>query len=197
MSKQVICVTNRHLCKGDFLEQIEKISLSGVDKIVLREKDLSPEDYLILADKVLNICSKNSTECVQHNFIDVAKKLNYNKIHLPLHILQKHSEDLKNFKLIGCSTHSQIQANDAIKYGANYIFCGHIFKTDCKKDLEPRGLEFLNSICKESHIPVFAIGGINESNAHLAFENGASGVCLMSELMISDNPDKIVSAIKK
>lgn len=37
----MICVTNRKLCRGDFLERIEQLAAGGADAILLREKDLS------------------------------------------------------------------------------------------------------------------------------------------------------------
>ena len=37
----MICVTNRKLCRGDFLERIRQLAAGGADVILLREKDLS------------------------------------------------------------------------------------------------------------------------------------------------------------
>ncbi len=36
---KLLCVTNRKLCRGDFLARIERIAACGVAGIVLREKD--------------------------------------------------------------------------------------------------------------------------------------------------------------
>ena len=42
---KLVCVTARALCPGDFLAQLERVAAAGVDKIILREKDLpEPED---------------------------------------------------------------------------------------------------------------------------------------------------------
>ena len=48
--KQVIAVTNRHLCEGDFLRQVERVASLGVRAVILREKDLSPAEYTVLAE---------------------------------------------------------------------------------------------------------------------------------------------------
>ena len=65
------------------------------------------------------------------------------------------------FKVIGTSVHSVEDAIKAEQLGATYMTAGHIFATDCKKGLPPRGLDFLKNVCDTVQIPVYAIGGIN------------------------------------
>ena len=52
----ILCITNRKLCKDDFLKRIQIIAAAQPKAIVLREKDLSEEAYTILAEKVMHIC---------------------------------------------------------------------------------------------------------------------------------------------
>ena len=54
----ILCVTKRSLCKEDFLVRIEKIAKTEAAGIILREKDLSKEEYQALAEKVLAICQR-------------------------------------------------------------------------------------------------------------------------------------------
>ena len=192
---KILAITNRHLCNNDFLTQIQDIcSLNekntGIKSvsIVLREKDLSENDYKDLAAKVMKICEKNNTECILHNFYNVAKELNCKKIHLPLHVLKAKSNVCKEFNEIGVSIHSVSEAIEAVNLGATYITAGHIFATDCKKDIPPRGLSFLSSVCNCVNIPVYAIGGISISNAQEAINAGADGICIMSGLMNCKDP---------
>ena len=58
---------------------------------------------------------------------------------------------------------------------------GHIFATDCKKDLPPRGLEFLKEVCNSVTIPVYAIGGIKLSDVQM--DEITKGGCIMSGMM--------------
>jgi len=155
--------------------------------IVLREKDLSEDDYKDLAVKVLKICKKNNTECILHTYYKVAKELNLKKIHLPLHVLKSNMNICKEFNEVGVSIHSVSEAIEAVNLGATYITAGHIFATDCKKDIAPRGLSFLLSVCSSVNIPVYAIGGISSTNAQKAIKAGADGICIMSGLMTCKN----------
>ena len=192
---KILAITNRHLCNNDFLEQIQDICSLNEKKtviksvsIVLREKDLSENDYKDLAAKVIKICEKNNTECILHNFYKVAKELNCKKIHLPLHVLKSKPDVCKEFNEVGVSIHSVSEAIEAVNLGATYITAGHIFATDCKKDIPPRGLSFLSSVCSSVNIPVYAIGGISPENAEKAINAGAEGICIMSGLMNCKNP---------
>lgn len=191
---KLLAITNRHLCNNDFLEQIEDIctlneknTIIKSVSIVLREKDLSENNYKDLAAKVLKICEKNNTECILHTYYKVAKELNHKKIHLPLHVLKSNPNISKEFNEVGVSIHSASEAIEAVSLGATYITAGHIFSTDCKKDVPPRGLSFLSSICSSVNIPVYAIGGISPANAQKAIDTGAEGICIMSGLMTCKN----------
>jgi thiamine-phosphate pyrophosphorylase len=192
---KILAITNRHLCNNDFLEQIQKICTLNEKKskvksvsIVLREKDLSENDYKHLAAKVIKICEKNNTECILHTYYTVAKELNCKKIHLPLHVLKSNPDLCKEFDEVGISIHSVSEAIEAVSLGATYITAGHIFATDCKKDIPPRGLNFLSSVCSSVNIPVYAIGGISPENAEKAIDAGGDGICIMSGLMNCKNP---------
>ncbi|RKI42099.1 thiamine phosphate synthase [bacterium D16-51] len=177
---KLIAVTNRKLCRGDFLGQIEILAEAGVDSIVLREKDLGEEEYEPLAIQVLDICREYRTECILHQNIGIAGILGQKKIHLSLPAAQKNKEALKGFQVVGVSTHSLEQVQEAEKCNASYVFFGHVFPTDCKKGVPPRGLHFLQEICHNASVPVYAIGGITPQNAAQAVKAGAAGVCVMS-----------------
>ena len=185
-----ICITNRKIAEEnglDFLEQIERVAKKRPFKIILREKDLSETDYKKLAGKCFEICRKYNIEFAVNKFIAVAKDIGIKNIHLSATDFFENVNDLSFFECTGVSIHSKEEAKRAEKSGADYLIAGHIFKTDCKKDIPPRGVGFLKEICNSVKIPVFAIGGITSENACDCIKNNASGVCLMSSFMKSEN----------
>lgn len=184
----IICVTNRKLCVENFAERIEKIAAYHPAGIILREKDLQPEEYRELAKQAMDICIKYDTRCILHKFVDVAIELKADAIHLPLHILRGMSlAQKKHFKHLGASCHSVEDALEAEKLGCTYILAGHIFETDCKKGLPGRGISFLREVCNAVSIPVYGIGGISNDNIGEVRMAGASGACLMSSLMVCED----------
>jgi thiamine-phosphate pyrophosphorylase len=97
---------------------------------------------------------------------------------------EREYQRIGGFKWRGASAHSLGDAKKAQELGASYITLSHIFETDCKAGLEPRGLEFLHEVCEKISIPVYALGGICAENEEYAIKAGAAGACRMSDYMI-------------
>ena len=189
--QNLICVTNRHLCKGDLLTRIEEIVKYKPKAVLLREKDLTESEYETLAKDVMQICKKKSVPCILHNFVDVALKLKVDSIHMTFAMLRIMSaEDKSKFHDIGASCHSAEEARKAQSASCTYIIAGHIFDTMSKKDLPPRGLDFFQEVIKNVTIPVYAIGGINKENIDIILDFKAGGACVMSGPMQCDNIDE-------
>ena len=175
---KLIAVSNRALCNDNFVERIRKISELGIP-VILREKDLSENEYYRL------LCSVNVPEITAHTYAGAAQRFGCRRIHMPLPALER--VDVSDFESVGASVHSVEQALRAVRLGATYLTAGHIFATDCKKGLPPRGVNLIKEIKSAVDIPVYAIGGITPRNAGEAINAGADGVCVMSGFMTCDN----------
>ena len=128
---KIIAVSNRKLCNRPFLEQIERVCKIHPEAVILREKDLTEEEYGTLAKEVMNICRRYQVSCILHNFWKTALELGCTSVHLPLPILQKIAdEEKKKFTKIGISIHSVEEAKEAEQLGASYLTAGHIYATD-------------------------------------------------------------------
>ena len=194
-------ISNRKLCENENLEkQIEKIFSAYERKIILknfdivaltlREKDLNKNEYLKLIEKVYPICQKYKINLILHQNYDLNldDKYKIDGIHLSYNIFKSLNENIKaelikKYKRIGVSIHSLNEAKEVESLGASYVVAGHIFETDCKKGLEPRGLKFIKDLSSALSIPIFAIGGIDEKNSLSVINSGAFSVCMMSTLM--------------
>ena len=195
---KLLCVTNRALCREDFLTRLERIARAGADGIILREKDLSPADYRALARQVLALCARHGVPCILHTFSGEAAELGARALHLPLPLLAALDETARTgFPCLGASCHSAEEALQAERLGCSYVTAGHIFETDCKAGLPGRGLEFLADVCRRLSIPVYAIGGIAGSNLAAVRAAGAAGACVMSGPMTAPDPEAYFSALRR
>lgn len=99
---ELVVITNRKLCQGDFLERIRLLCEAGVDKLVLREKDLDEQEYERLAGDVMEICKRYPVKCILHQHLAVAEKLllqgksdrkiSVDGIHLSVPLIKQYSE---------------------------------------------------------------------------------------------------------
>lgn len=192
-----IAISNRHIfwkntdgvenmdAYVDYLSQLCK----NVDILILREKDLDEAAYQSLAGQVLKNCI-GGAEVYLHTYLMTACKLCSTGIHLPLPLARNYEKDgllavaKKELKEIGISVHSIEEGREAEKLGATYVTYSHVFETDCKKGLPPRGLDALREVCRNLRIPVYALGGITAENENKTFVAGAAGACRMSDYML-------------
>lgn len=187
----LIFITNRRLCKDNFINRIGQLASAEPHAIILREKEMGQAEYEVLALKIKAICDyKNVTLIINQN-IDIALKLGIPNIHLSMEALRKSRTRVTGFAQIGASVHSGEEAVEAQKLGATYLIAGHIFPTECKKDAPPRGLGFLEDVCSAVTIPVFAVGGITGERVGTVLAAGAAGMCIMSEAMTCSRPSEL------
>lgn len=167
----------------------------GVDAIILREKDLVFDELMPLALEIKRIVENSKTQLIVNTNIDVAKAIEANGIQVSFNDFMKKKYNYKG--IFGISVHSLEEAIVAAQKGASYLLAGHIFETDCKKGLQPKGIEFIQDIKKNVNIPVIALGGITLDNVNEVILAGADGIAVMSSIMTSDNPYDLVLKYKQ
>ncbi|AXP09513.1 thiamine phosphate synthase [Campylobacter hepaticus] len=195
--KKIIAISDRKCVQIDFLKYMEKLAKAKIDAIVLREKDLSEFEYYDLAKEVLAICAKHKITCFLHFFDRVCLKLGHRYFHAPLVLLRKEPKLARYFHVLGTSVHSKEELLEAINYKVNYAFVGHIFTSSCKKDLNPKGIDFLKSLLDFSPIPLYAIGGINIRNIEQFKSLNVAGVCMREILIQEKDLKKYLIACKE
>ncbi len=192
---KIISVTDRKNCVRPLEEQVELICRAGADMVVLREKDLPPEDYLALADRIRKICARYETEFCVNTFTDIARDLGVGTVWVSFSgIICSGRPDFPN---VGVSVHSVGEVDVAENLGAGFIVFGNVFESTCKPGKPAAGLEELSRICTKSSVPVYAIGGMDPENSGAAVAAGAEGICMMSGLMTADDPADVIRRTRR
>ena len=181
--QSMIAVTDRTLCPGEFEAQIKKAASLHPCALILRERDLSDEEYREMAEGIREICSREGVDFYVHARVEVARAIGCKNIHLTLPVLRSLGGRPEGFDSVSVSCHSMEDMREAVAAGADRIILGTIFETECKKGLRGRGLSFVKEICDVCPVPVFAIGGIKTDNLREVMDAGAAGGCMMSGFM--------------
>ena len=189
---KILCVTNQALCKGDYLQQLQKIAAAKPDAMILREKQLSETAYQALAEQVQRICQGQGVQLICNHQISVAEHLS-----LPVQVSVSQLEQANTWSVpFGVSVHKLEEAKQAERAGASWVIAGHLFATACKPDLPPRGLSFLQEIKQAVSIPVYGIGGIHVQNAAQVQAVSADGICMMSDWMQAEEPEQLMQQLR-
>ena len=185
----LIAVTDSASCPRPLPEQIErlaKLTELRPRAVILRAKALDKAAYRTLALQAQQSCEVAGIPLILHSDWQLARELGISMLHLPLAFLRQISEyERAYFTWLSTSVHSVGEAQEAQALGATVLIAGHIYTTQCKAGLAPRGLGFLQNVCSAVNLPVYAIGGISFDAAQHAklLANGARGACVMSAYM--------------
>ena len=94
--------------------------------------------------------------------------------------------------IVGLSTHTEGQIEEASQAPVDYIAVGPVFRTSTKDTgYDPRGLEMVRKAARTGR-PVVAIGGITLANARGVLDAGAASVAIISDLISGDDPERRV-----
>ncbi|MCL7971388.1 MAG: thiamine phosphate synthase [marine benthic group bacterium] len=88
---------------------------------------------------------------------------------------------------LGASVHSEAQARDAARQGADYLVAGSIFETATHPGRPPAGPELVTA-CARAGVPVIGIGGIDRHNADRVLEAGAAGLAVVRAVWEAPDP---------
>ena len=182
-----------------FLYKVEQALSGGVTIIQLREKNKSTREYMHLAEKVHEISAQYGIPLIIDDRIDIAMAVNAEGVHLgqsdmPVNTARKIVGDSM---IIGATTKTVEQALEAVKNGADYLGVGAIYPTTTKVKTVLTSVDTLKDICQAVSIPVNAIGGLNKDNCHVLENTGISGICVVSAIMKSPDPQKSASKLKE
>ncbi len=182
---------SRDLCVLPVVDVLHQAIAGGVDMVQLREKEMTPREFCEYAAPLVEICKRNNIKVVINDSVECAMALDADGVHLgqddmPVMLARKL---VGRDKLIGLSTHSAEQAEDAACSGVDYIGFGPIFPTPTKgyvKGLGPEQLVLVRAGCE---LPVLAIGGIDADNVCLVPR--FAGIAVSSAICASVEPKNI------
>lgn len=175
---------------GDIETLIPDLINAGVGLIQLRNKSLSDQQLVDQGRQIANLTQGTSTLWIMNDRADLAVAANADGVHLGQDDLNV--SDARRIvgaaKIIGVSTHSLPQAQQAVLDGANYIGVGPVFPSQTKQFDAFVGLDLLTDVAGAITLPSYAIGGINHDNVDQVVQTGFQRIAVGAAVTESNSP---------
>lgn len=171
------------------VEVVTEAVAGGVGMVQVREKNMPAGELYRLAEK-LRVVTRGKALLIINDRVDVALASEADGVHLPSHSVPVHAARRLGGEwfLMGKSVHSEEEAVFAEREGADYLVLGTIYATASHPDGPASGPELIESVKSQVGIPIYAIGGINASNAEEVMRAGADGIAVIRSILGAPDP---------
>ena len=130
---------------ADVLHLCRDCIAGGADCLQLRAKNLTDAQLLKLAESFTTLCKENSVISIINDRVDIAVLSGADGVHLGQAEIPVHkARNLARIPLIiGVSTHSKEELQQALASGCDYAAIGPAFVSPTKPHLQVAGLDYL------------------------------------------------------
>lgn len=184
---------------GRALADLVRAAISGgVDIVQLREKHLPDDELILLARSTRALCAQLDALMIVNDRPDLALAAGADGVHvgqddMPVAAVR---ELVGPELLIGLSTHSPAQIDQADPALVDYIGVGPVHETPTKPGRPAVGLELVRYAAANAPVPFFAIGGIDAGNLAGVLAAGASRVCVLRAVADADEPERAARELR-
>lgn len=163
--------------EAPFLASLEASLQAGTRLLQLKAKGMSEEDYVTLAGKVITLARRYDAKVLLTTNAAQVEALAADGLHLDSRALRQcHERPLSDDYLLAISGHDLSALQQGEKVGADFAVLSPINYTSAHPDITPLGWDGLHEIVSATHLAVYALGGVDASDADKAIEAGAAGI---------------------
>jgi thiamine-phosphate pyrophosphorylase len=187
--------------RGDLRVFLDAALRGGVDVVQLREKDPAVGDEAVLAAARVfrDACDAHDALFVLNDRPDLAAAARADGAHVgqdDLPVAEARAlvgEDV----LVGRSTHTPAQVDDAAVADVDYFAVGPVHATPTKPGRPAVGLELVRHAASAPRaLPWFAIGGIDTTTVGAVVAAGASRIVVVRALTEASDPEATARALR-
>lgn len=185
--------------------EVAEAALQGGARVLqIRDKTGDRGDVLPVAVRLRELCHEHGALFFVNDDIALGFACDADGVHLgqsdlPVDVARR---ILAPGKLIGRSNNTDVEVEESVSMGVDYVAVGAVFLTTTvgKGARQTIGLEGIRRARDLTDLPLVAIGGINESNVGDVIRAGADCVSVISAVTMADDPEaaarRLVDAIE-
>ncbi|MGB8197327.1 MAG: thiamine phosphate synthase [Acidimicrobiales bacterium] len=189
-----LCVPHR----DDLADFLPAVLRGGVDVVQLREKDLDDATRLADAGLMIPICHEFGVPFIMNDSPELAIAVGADGVHVGQDdvSVSRCRELLGDQAIVGLSTHSSHEFDDALDQSATYFSAGPIVATPTKPGRDGTGIGYAVASQARSDRPVFVTGGVTAENVGQLVAAGLRHFVVVRALTAARDPEDAARRIR-
>jgi thiamine-phosphate pyrophosphorylase len=190
-----LCVAHR----VDMATFLPAVLRGGVDVVQLREKELPDVVRLTSARLMAPICRDFGVPFVMNDSPELALESGADGVHVGQDdVSVDHCRDVLGADaVVGLSTHSSLEFDDALLHSATYFSAGPIVPTPTKLGRPGTGVDYAVACQERSDRPVFVTGGVSADNIGQLVSAGLRHFVVVRALCEAPEPELAARALRR
>lgn len=181
---------------GDANAPLEAALRGGIDLFQLRDKELGPDELLVVARRQREMCHAYGALFVVNDHPGVAAAADADGVHVGQDDMPvaEAREIVGADRLVGLSTHTPAQIDAA--EGVDLIGVGPVHATPTKAGRPAVGLELVRYAAAHARVPWFAIGGLDEATLPDAVAAGTTRASVVRAIAAAADPEQAARSLR-
>lgn len=160
------------------LERLERRLEQGLKMIQIRDKSLASGERLEFARQAVRLAHRHGARALVNLDEALARRIGADGLHLPARALM--ALEQRPSGLVAASCHSAAELARAMQLELDFALLGPVLPTGSHPDAAPMGWARFAELARGATFPVYAIGGMRESDLEQAWRSGAHGLAMIS-----------------
>ncbi|MXZ44800.1 MAG: thiamine phosphate synthase [Gammaproteobacteria bacterium] len=182
------CGSTERWC--EVLQTVSKRDWNNELAVQVRIKNQTATQYRQLAELAKSILP-STVRTLLNDDPEVALELGYDGVHLPQSRFETPPMYTEKLSWISVAIHETSELDFLERLGAHSIVVAPVFRPQWKAST-PLGLSRLRTLVVQSAVPVFALGGIDNSNIGACQQQHVHGVAVLSSVLKARDPEDVL-----
>jgi thiamine-phosphate pyrophosphorylase len=178
---------------------LEAALRGGVDLVQLRMKASDDEAIVNAGRRFRRLTERHEALLIVNDRPELVAEIGADGAHVGQDDMppQRAREIIGPARLLGLSTHSERQVDDAAVAPIDYIGVGPVNETPTKPGRPAVGLELVRYAARHATVPFFAIGGVSTANLAAVRRAGGRRIAVVRALTETHDPQPVARAMRE
>lgn len=160
----------------DLSANLQRLLNQGITLIQARLKNLSEEQVRDFFEIAYPLCQENNALLLVNSGTVKFTEMPCDGIHLTSIDLLTWDSRPENLHWLSASCHNQEELEHAQKIGVDFVVLSPVLKTQTHLETEPLGWEIFEKWVAECNVPVYALGGVQQTDSYTSKISGGQGI---------------------